>query len=373
MISRTLPVTTPRGWMGVRANKIREGCGCDRVGVYLYVKSYECCMYAETALLGVCVLTSPFTKNRKAAAAPLLKLGARLAEAGRPTPWLAAATPMLLTLLSKGLTVGPCVPCPRTASSRCACTCYMAADGALSDEHLSELLEHRFVRISHYISDDLVSGLVADIRGLCDSAPSTDAMSAHGSQRLIHFGPGGVSSGQRPLPDEGGNPAARARLVELVAGLKSSIEDAVGTGFDADWTELQYGYYPNGGWYHRHVDSGSMGMTHPALQPGQMIKRACSFVLYLNQGWSPADGGHLRVYESKAMDAAYLDVEPEAGSIVVFKSDEVMCTARPPARPPPCPPDPCCATVDDAKGSVRTPGVGRGRGLRRRRHRWWRR
>jgi hypothetical protein len=27
-------------------------------------------------------------------------------------------------------------------------------------------------------------------------------------------------------------------------------------------------------------------MTHPALGGGRMIKRACSFVLYLNQEWS---------------------------------------------------------------------------------------
>lgn len=201
--------------------------------------------------------------------------------------------------------------------------------GALSDEHLAELLERRFVKVSSYISDEMVSALVADIKGLRDSAPSTGAMPGHGSLQWFHFGPGGVSSGPPVPPESGGNPVARAQLVELVAELKASIEGGVGTHFDADWTELQYGYYPNGGWYHRHVDSGPMGMTHPALGPGKLLKRACSFVLYLNQGWTAADAGYLRVYDSRALDAAYQDVPPTAATLVIFKSDEVMHEVMP--------------------------------------------
>ena len=203
-----------------------------------------------------------------------------------------------------------------------------ACAGALSDEHLAELLDRRFVEVHSYISDDGVSALVADIKGLRDTAPSTGAMPGHGSLQWFHFGPGGVSSGPPVPPEAGGDPAARAWLVELVAGLKASIEDGVGARFDADWTELQYGYYPDGGWYHRHIDCGKMGMTHPALGRGQLIKRGCSFVLYLNQGWTEADAGHLRVYDSHAADASYRDVAPQAATLVVFKSDEVMCAAR---------------------------------------------
>ena len=56
-----------------------------------------------------------------------------------------------------------------------------------------------------------------------------------------------------------------------------------------------------------------------------MVKtKKCSFVLYLNAGWTEADRGHLRVYDSNAPDASYIDVAPRGGTIVVFKSDEVM-------------------------------------------------
>ena len=136
------------------------------------------------------------------------------------------------------------------------CRMHASPDGALSAAHLNDLMRDRFVQVSNYISDAQVSALVRDIKGLRDSAPSTSAMAGHGSLQWFHFGPGGVSSGPPVPPDAGGDPAARARLVELIGGLKASIEKRVGHTFDADWTELQYGYYPNGGWYHRHIDCG---------------------------------------------------------------------------------------------------------------------
>ena len=136
------------------------------------------------------------------------------------------------------------------------CRMHASPDGALSAAHLDDLMRDRFVQVSNYISDAQVSALVRDIKGLRDSAPSTSAMAGHGSLQWFHFGPGGVSSGPPVPPDAGGDPAARARLVELIGGLKASIEKCVGHTFDADWTELQYGYYPNGGWYHRHIDCG---------------------------------------------------------------------------------------------------------------------
>ena len=164
-----------------------------------------------------------------------------------------------------------------------ACRMHASPAGALSEADLDHLLQHRFVQVRNYVSDDLVSALVRDIKGLRDSATSTSAMAGHGRLQWFHFGPGGVSSGPPIAPNAGGEPSARAHLVGLVAGLKESIEKGVGCTFDADWTELQYGYYPNGGWYHRHIDCGPSGLTHPALGRGQMVKRGCSFVLYLNQ------------------------------------------------------------------------------------------
>ena len=55
------------------------------------------------------------------------------------------------------------------------CRMHASPDGALSAAHLDDLLRHRFVQVSDYISDAQVSALVRDIKGLRDSAPSTSA------------------------------------------------------------------------------------------------------------------------------------------------------------------------------------------------------
>jgi SM-20-related protein len=67
--------------------------------------------------------------------------------------------------------------------------------------------------------------------------------------------------------------------------------------------ELHYAWYPPGAGYARHVDQ-VQGQDH----------RQVSFVLYLNEGWTPAWGGELRLFEG----AASRDIEPRAGRLVCF-------------------------------------------------------
>jgi len=233
--------------------------------------------------------------------------------------------PLLLSSRSSGL--------PRHPLARCA-----LLPGELSEETLDALVAERFVRVEDFITTEHVHGLLQDIHGLRETAASTSAMPTAGNLQWFTFGPGSVGA-EMIQPVAGGNPAARAHLCELVSNLQRSLEDGVGVTFDAGWTELQYAYYPpaerredgsrvNGGFYHKHMDSGAFH-THPGLEQGWMIKRACSFVLYLNPAWKEGDDGHLRVYESAAPDAAYMDVPPTAATLVVFKSDEVLHEVRP--------------------------------------------
>jgi SM-20-related protein len=96
---------------------------------------------------------------------------------------------------------------------------------------------------------------------------------------------------------------------------------------------------PHGGYYRKHLD---------ALNAGSR-SREFSFILYLNNEWEPAHGGHLRVFldydseetrsvlpdHSKRLDAFhasnlnYIDVPPLAGTMVLFKSDTVPHEVRP--------------------------------------------
>jgi SM-20-related protein len=68
--------------------------------------------------------------------------------------------------------------------------------------------------------------------------------------------------------------------------------------------ELHYAWYPPGTGYARHVDQ-PLGRAH----------RRVSLVLYLNEDWTPAAGGELRIFD--ATDR-HRDIEPIAGRLVCF-------------------------------------------------------
>lgn len=74
--------------------------------------------------------------------------------------------------------------------------------------------------------------------------------------------------------------------------------------------EAHFSVYPPGAFYRTHVDRF-------ADAPLRML----SAVLYLNQAWEAEDGGALRIYQGAAGQRPWLDVVPEAGTLVVFLSD----------------------------------------------------
>jgi SM-20-related protein len=67
--------------------------------------------------------------------------------------------------------------------------------------------------------------------------------------------------------------------------------------------ELHYAWYPPGAGYARHVD-----------QPQGRAQRRVSLVLYLNEDWTPAAGGELRIFDA----SGHRDIEPMAGRLVCF-------------------------------------------------------
>jgi len=68
--------------------------------------------------------------------------------------------------------------------------------------------------------------------------------------------------------------------------------------------ELHYAFYPPGAEYARHVD-----------QPRGRAQRQVSLVLYLNEGWTAAAGGELRIFDAAG---CHRDIEPIAGRLVCF-------------------------------------------------------
>jgi SM-20-related protein len=90
---------------------------------------------------------------------------------------------------------------------------------------------------------------------------------------------------------------------------------------DKSLSELLYAYYPEGGFYRRHVD---------AVPNSASILRSYSLLLYLNKDWKESDGGHLRIHLDSGGDFLpageepnYVDIEPRGGTLVLFKSDKI--------------------------------------------------
>lgn len=82
--------------------------------------------------------------------------------------------------------------------------------------------------------------------------------------------------------------------------------------------ECHFALYPPGAFYRRHLDRFR-----------DDDRRMVSAVLYLNEGWQPADGGQLRMFLEGDVEH---DVAPLAGSLVVFLSGEVPHEVLPAGR-----------------------------------------
>jgi SM-20-related protein len=87
-----------------------------------------------------------------------------------------------------------------------------------------------------------------------------------------------------------------------------------------DYFEVQLAWYPGAGaGYERHVDAF----------PGSPNRRVTA-ILYLNDGWQPEHGGLL---EAWLPDGRVREVEPLAGRLVVFISDQVPHRVMPTFAP----------------------------------------
>ena len=114
---------------------------------------------------------------------------------------------------------------------------------------------------------------------------------------------------------ESGQPAAGA-LLQRFDALRQTLNATFFLGLKR--IEAHLACYPPGAGYARHLDRFRDDDA-----------RMISAVLYLNEGWSPADGGQLRLYPD-GIDA--IDVNPEAGTLVLFRSADLPHEVLPARR-----------------------------------------
>lgn len=82
--------------------------------------------------------------------------------------------------------------------------------------------------------------------------------------------------------------------------------------------ECHFALYPPGAFYRRHVDRFR-----------DDDRRMVSAIIYLNDGWTPEDGGQLRM---SLPDGVEHDVQPEAGCLAVFLSGDIPHEVLPARR-----------------------------------------
>lgn len=74
--------------------------------------------------------------------------------------------------------------------------------------------------------------------------------------------------------------------------------------------EAHFAVYPPGSFYRKHLDRFRSDDA-----------RTVTVIVYLNDDWREEDGGYLRLYRDAAGERDYLDVAPQAGTLVTFLSD----------------------------------------------------
>jgi SM-20-related protein len=95
--------------------------------------------------------------------------------------------------------------------------------------------------------------------------------------------------------------AANQRMADLQQALNRELYLGLA---ELEW---HFARYPVGSFYRRHLD-----------QHRDQDTRVVTIVLYLNQDWTDADGGQLRIYLD---DENHIDVTPHGGTLVVFLSN----------------------------------------------------
>lgn len=98
---------------------------------------------------------------------------------------------------------------------------------------------------------------------------------------------------------------------DFIEGLRQACNQSLYLGL-VDF-EAHFALYPPGSFYRRHLDNFQA-----------KGRRTLSCLLYLNTDWLPEHGGALRLYLPDGEGGeTHLDIFPEAGTFVVFRSDKL--------------------------------------------------
>lgn len=193
------------------------------------------------------------------------------------------------------------------------------------EHQLTQIAEHGFCVMDNFITQATVLALANEISSL-DSASQMHEAGTGQTQITINKQLRGDSIYW--LNEANSSVAQKIYLAQMEL-LRIALNQHLYLGLFA--LESHLALYQAGTGYGKHLDQFHKNNTRSSDQAVRKI----SCILYLNQNWTEANGGYLRLYHNQASettDAPYLDIAPLGGRLVLFLSDtfyhEVLLTNK---------------------------------------------
>ncbi|NYT45378.1 2OG-Fe(II) oxygenase [Alcaligenaceae bacterium] len=183
----------------------------------------------------------------------------------------------------------------------------MLATSALDDTLIDTLAQRGWVVSDELISPELHHGLLSSCRQHWDAGDFKPAAVGKGKALARH--PRIRNDSIYWIEAEQAQGPVR-QFLDWTETLRGQLNRELFAGLKS--TEFHFARYPQGGAYKKHLDQHK-GQAH----------RSISLVLYLNQTWTDDDGGQLCLYATDDNTRELARVLPQAGRLVLFRSDLV--------------------------------------------------
>lgn len=175
------------------------------------------------------------------------------------------------------------------------------------------LVAQGYAVLPDYFSRSFTDALLADLQNLKEAGAFRRAGTGRNENNQVNDA---IRNDQTLWLD--GTGTVQAAYLDHMAGLRDALNQSLYLGLSS--FESHYAQYEAGGFYKKHIDS---------LKGAR--NRIVSSVTYLTPDWSDSDAGHLVLYDGDEREIQR--VLPQAGTLVLFMSEDIPHEVLPPTRP----------------------------------------
>lgn len=176
-------------------------------------------------------------------------------------------------------------------------------------DHISqEIYSNSYVVVDNFVDEGFRKALLKEQTDLLNQGQFTKAAVGKGDKKQVRAE---IRSDEVLWMDSAALSPLQANFWEKVAEVQQVLNRRCFLGLKS--FEGHFARYPIGSFYKRHLD-----------QFHAVPHRIVTVILYLNESWTEADGGQLRMYFPQEDSSERVeDVLPLGGRLVVFLSEEI--------------------------------------------------